>query len=94
MAKQAPVTLAHYAYDNGLLSEPGWKFLRRTAKRQRFLNAIINSVKRSNDPSQVKYKFGVCVPCTFSEAMLLDKENGNTSWADAVCCELDLWLHS
>ena len=44
MAKQDPVTF--YAYDNGLLNEPGWKFLRRTAKRQQFLNAIINSVKR------------------------------------------------
>ena len=32
MAKQDPVTLARYAHDNGLLNEPGWKFLRRTAK--------------------------------------------------------------
>ena len=32
MAKQDPVTLARYAYDNGLLNEPGWKFLHRTAK--------------------------------------------------------------
>ena len=84
MAKQDSVTLARYAYDNGLLNEPGWKFLRRTAKRQRFLNAIINSVKRRNDPNQVKYKFGVRVPRTFSEAMVHDKENGNTFWADAV----------
>ena len=34
MAKQDPVTLARYAHDNGLLNEPGWKFLCRTAKRQ------------------------------------------------------------
>ena len=34
MAKQDPVTLARYAHDNDLLNEPGWKFLRRTAKRQ------------------------------------------------------------
>ena len=89
MPKQDPVTLARYAHDNGLLNEPGWKFLRCTAKRQRFLNAIINSVKRCNDPNQVEYKFGVRVPRTFSEAMMLDKDNGNTFWADAVCCELD-----
>ena len=89
MAKQDPVTLACYAHDNGLLNEPGWKLLRRTAKRQRFLNAIINSIKRRNDSNQVKYKFGVRVPRTFSEAMLLDKENGNTFWADAVRRELD-----
>ena len=86
MSKQDPVTLAHYAHHNGLLNEPRWKF---TAKRQGFLNAIINSVKRCNNPNQVKYKCGVHVPRIFSEAMLLDKENRNTFWADAVCRELD-----
>ena len=89
MAKQDQVTLARYTHDIGLLNEPGWKFLHRTAKCQRFLSAIINSIKRRNDPNQVKYKLGVHVPRTFSEAMLLDKENGNTFWADAVCRELD-----
>ena len=89
MAKQDPVTLALYAHDNGLLNEPGWKFLCRIAKRQWFLNAIINSIKRQTDPNQVKYKFGVCVPHTFAEAMMLDKDNGNNFWGDAVHCELD-----
>ena len=89
MANQHPVTLARYSHDNVLLNEPGWKLLCRTAKCQRFLNAIINSIKRHNDPNQVKYKFGVRVPHTFSEAMMLDKENGNTFWADAVRHELD-----
>ena len=89
MAKQNPVTLACYAHDNGLLNEPGWKFLLCTAKRQQFHNAIINSVKRRNNPIQAKYKFGVHVPCTFSEAMMVDKENGNTFWEDAVRHELD-----
>ena len=32
-SKQDPVTLARYAHDHGLLNKPGWKFLRRTAKR-------------------------------------------------------------
>ena len=89
MPKQDPVTLARYAHDNGLLNESGWKFRHCTAKRQRFFNTIIDSVKRHNDPNQIKYKFGVRVPSTFSEAMLLDKENRNTFWADAVHCELD-----
>ena len=89
MAEQDPVTLARYAHDNGLLNEPGWKFLRHIDKRQRFLIAIINSVKRHTNPNQVKYKFGVCVPRTFAEAMMLDKDNGNTFWGDAVHCELD-----
>ena len=32
MAKQDLATLAHYAHDNGLQNEPGWKFLHRVAK--------------------------------------------------------------
>ena len=34
IGKQDPVTIAQYGHDNGLLNKPGWKFLRRTAKRQ------------------------------------------------------------
>ena len=89
MVKQDPVTLARYAHDNGLLNEPGWQFLCCNAKCQRFLNVIVNSIKRRTDPNQVKYKFGVRVPRTFPEAMMLDKDNGNTFWGDAVRCELD-----
>ena len=89
MVKQDPVTLACYAHDNGLLNEPGWKFLHRIAKCQWFLNVIVNSVKRHTDPNQVKYKFGVRVPHTFAEANMLDKDNRNTFWGDAVHHELD-----
>ena len=32
IAKQDPVTLAQYAFDNGLLNNSGWKFLCHTAK--------------------------------------------------------------
>ena len=53
------------------------------------MSLSINSVKRHTNPNQVKYKFGVCVPHTFAEAMMLDKDNGNTFWGDAVCRELD-----
>ena len=89
MVKQDPVTLACYAHDNGLLNKPGWKFLCCIAKHQRFLNVIINSIKRCTDPNQVKYKFGVHIPHTFAEAIMLDKDNGNTFWEDAVRHELE-----
>ena len=59
MAKQDPVTLAHYTHDNGLLNEPEWNFVRHIAKRQQFFNTIINSVKMCTNPNQVKYKYGV-----------------------------------
>ena len=84
IGKQDPVTIARYGHDNGLLNKPGWKFLQCTAKRQRFINVIMNAIKRRNDANQVRYKFGVRVPRTYGEAMTLDKENGNNLWGDAT----------
>ena len=83
------ITLAKYAKDNDLLSKPGWKFLRKTAKRQRFLNVALNALKRRRDPTQLRYKFGVRLPRNYAEALRLDQENGSTLWADAVTTELD-----
>ena len=34
IGKHDEITLAKYAKENDLLSKPGWKFLRKTAKRQ------------------------------------------------------------
>ena len=89
IAKQDPVTLAKYAHDHDLLNKPGWKFLRRTAKRHQFVNAIMNEIKKRGMANQVQYKFGVHIPCTYNEAIILDKENGNTLWQDVIWRELD-----
>ena len=72
------ITLAKYAKDNDLLSKPGWKFLRKTARRQRFLNIALNALKRRRDLTQIRYKFGVRLPRNYAEALRLDQENGNT----------------
>ena len=53
IAKQDPVTLAKYAHDHDLLNKPGWKFLRQTAKRYRFVNVIMNAIKRRGMANQV-----------------------------------------
>ena len=74
---------------NDLLSKPGWKFLRTTAKHQRFLNVALNAIKRCHDPTQIRYKFGVRLPRNYAEALRLDEDNGNTLWHDAVRTELD-----
>ena len=39
--------------------------------------------------NQVRYKFGVCIPCMYNEAIMLDKENGNTLWQDVIWRQLD-----
>ena len=89
MVKQDPVMLARYAHDHDLLNKPGWKFLRWTAKHHQFVNVIMNAIKRRGMANQVRYKFGVHILCMYSEAIMLDKENGNTLWQDAIRRELD-----
>ena len=76
--------LAKYAHDHDLLNKPGWKFLRRTTKCHQFVNVNMNAIKRRGMANQVRYKFGVRIPHMYSEAIMLDKENGNTLWQDAI----------
>ena len=71
------------------MNKPGWKFLRRTAKRLRFVNVLLNAIKRRSASNQVRYKFGVRVPRNYSEAIVLDRESGTTFWQDGICRELD-----
>ena len=61
----------------------------RTAKRQQFVNVILNVVKRRAVKNQVCYKFGVHIPITYKEAINLNKENGNGLWDGTVHWELD-----
>ena len=69
IGKQDEITLAKYAKENDLLSKPGWKFLHKTAKHQQFLSVALNAIKRHHDPTQIRYKFGVWLPCNYAEAL-------------------------
>ena len=84
VGKDDPATVATYAKEKGLLETPGWKFLRRTARRTKFLQRMLNASKRQQAHDAVRYKFGVRVPRNVKEALQLDRENGNTYWADAM----------
>ena len=88
MIKDDPATLAKYAKENNLLETPGWKSLKRIARRAKFLQRMINASKRRQQHDAVRYKFGVRVPRNVKEALKFDRENGNTLWADAMETEL------
>ena len=89
IAKDDPVTLAAYAKEHDLLETPGWKFLRRVARRAKMLQRMINQSRRRSKSNAVNYKFGVRVPRNVKEAYEFDKQNGDTKWADAIKLELD-----
>jgi len=92
IAKDDPVTLAAYAKAHDLLEVPGWKFLRRIARRAHVLRRMLNQARMSSRRNAVRYKFGVQVPRSISEAHRLDKENGNNLWAEAIQLEISQLL--
>ena len=77
-----------YAEANNLLDKPGWRQLRGKAKSKEYINRNAHATKVHSPRFSPVYQFGVRVPRNHAEAMLLDKENGNTYWADAEFAEL------
>ena len=46
------------------------------------------SIKKRNKVNREWEKFGCKIPKNSREALLLDKKNGNTFWADAIVKEI------
>ena len=89
MVKDDKATMAKYAKENGLLDTPGWKNLRKLASRLKLLNRMIRMANARSEANAVRYKFGVRVPRNVKEALELDRQNGNTYWADAMHAEIE-----
>ena len=50
---------------------------------------MLNKAKKNYKRSGPLYKFGVEVPRNIGHAYQLDKDNGNTNWANAIKLELE-----
>ena len=84
----APMACAVYAKENGLLNTPGWKKLKKWAKREKKFIRMLKQEIMKSQRSSVKYMFGVRVPRSVKEAEQFDRDNGNTLWQDAIQLEL------
>jgi hypothetical protein len=88
IAEDDPITCAKYAKDNDLLDTPGWKQFK---KYTHAAFQVVNAAKRSKIRQSkvlMKTQYGYLVPRTYEEAVMLDKQNGNRKWQDAVDLEL------
>ncbi len=79
-----PIELAEYAILNHIDDEPAFKWWVPLVIRKR--NRMINKVKKKY--WRTTHKFGIRLPKTVVEAFQIDKENGNTYWADAITKEM------
>jgi len=86
-----PVMVAACAPNNGLLGEPGWKLpdLKKITKTQKKLTRMANKAKLHSFRSKPIYMHGFEVPCNHTEALELDRANGNTMWIDTETTELN-----
>ena len=74
--RSKPIDLAEYMESNGLSIEPAfcWR---------------VKHILKKGVKSLVNLKFGIKVPATVEEAVMLDAENGDTPWQNAINKE---WL--
>ena len=85
----APIPCAIYAEQNNLLDKPGWKRFKKIAKIQSKLIFDSNKAKIKSQFFKPKHKHGIEVPRHYNDAVRLDKQNGDTLWADAVVKEME-----
>ena len=82
-----PVECAEYALSQGLMNEPDFNFWVGFVLKK--LERIILLVRKRNTRNLKRNeKFGISLPKNVKEALQLDKENGNTLWADAIATEM------
>ena len=92
MIKENEIPMTHYAIENNLLDTPGWKILKRVARREKLLTRLTNQAKLRSFRTSPKYMYGYQVPRNYQEAMAFDKKNHNTRWSDCTALEMkQLW---
>ena len=78
-----PVECSEYALSQGLMNEPAFNWCVGFVLKK--WERIISLVRKINTRYLKRNeKFGIALPKNFKEALHLDKENGNTLWADAI----------
>jgi hypothetical protein len=85
LKEQVPVELAEYAVMNSIAQEPAlvW-WVPWTLKKR---DAIISAVNKRY--WKRTHKYGIQIPHSVEEAHRIDKEAGNTKWADAIQKEMN-----
>lgn len=84
MKESYPVELAHYALNRNIHKEPAPDW---------WVPYVIRKEKRIIQKVKSKYwarthKHGIRIPKNICEAIEIDRENGNTSWMDAIKLEM------
>ena len=84
-----PISVATYARENHLLQTPGWKqFNRRARLNRKAIRRLRRLMKGHRGGKGPQFIYGVRIPDRQKSPRDLDRENGNTLWADAQRYEI------
>ena len=84
MKNSYPVQLAEYAVENKISEEPAFAWWAPYVLKKR--NRILAKIKSKYWVRT--HKFGIEIPKSVSQAIAIDKKNGNTLWWDAIVKEM------
>jgi hypothetical protein len=93
IASDDPITCAEEAKkQHGLLDIDGWKQIQCIAKNAYTTNSIVNQAKSKIQKREPFWKFGLLEPRTHSQAIELDRKNGNNYWKEGEAKEMNQLL--
>ena len=87
-----PWLCIRYAAQHNLMTKPGWEWIPKYIELDESLCEMIHTYRASVLYGQ-KYEFGVEIPTSDKNALLLDKNNGNTLWKKSIDKELLQIIH-
>jgi hypothetical protein len=83
VANDDPITFAKYAQEQGLLDTPGWNHFKRILNTKNNQDLFVHQARVGKYKREPFWKFGFLLSRVHSQAIELDKTNGNSKWKDA-----------
>ena len=79
-----PYTLAKYAHEKKITELKPWKWTKIFTRNPQDFLKLTGTINAAMRATKKYYKFGVEVPYTVSQAIIIDKDNKNNPWNDVV----------
>jgi hypothetical protein len=84
-----PVSVAKYAQANDLFDIPAFKKYKKYVELNKVFRLKLQTSITCLSKKIMEMKYRYFIPSNHAEAMMLDKQNGNTKWQDAEKAEID-----
>ncbi|MGH7974543.1 MAG: reverse transcriptase domain-containing protein, partial [bacterium] len=84
MRRDDPYLIAAYVQSSNNVQDPNWRWAHHMTKNKKKLQRIERLSMDARKTYGRKFKYGVEVPRSIKQALLLDTKNGNSLWQEAI----------